>query len=282
MKQRKLPTGPKIYLPLVLAMVIFAFMLPRNPRFSYEYKKGEHWKYESLIAEFDFPLLKTEAELDAEKDSVTHAKVPFFNKKHEVLTSAVATVENLFAASDDSIASVLITNALKSVYAKGVFDASDVDYYQNLPSDAKCAIIMNYYDDEYFPVGEVHTLESARQYVKEQLQNLGTALPDTIYAALNPNILVLPDLKFSSTITDEKYLEKKFNLSYTNGYIGAGHEIVKKGQMITDDIANLLDSYRAEFDKSVAHEYPRALWMGLGIVALMMVVIFFFTLYFCD
>lgn len=282
MKQRKLPTGPKIYLPLVLALVIFVFMLPQNPRFSYEYKKGEHWKYENLIAEFDFPLLKTEGELDAEKDSVTHVKIPFFNKKEEVLTSAVATVENLFAASDDSVSCQLITNALKTVYAKGVFDALDADHYNNLPVDAKCAIVQNYYDDEYFPIGEIHTLESARQYFKEQLQNLDTTLPDTTYVALNPNVLVVPDLKFSSTLTDEKYSEKKFHLSYTNGYIGAGHEIVKKGQMITDDIANLLDSYKAEFDKSVAHEYPRALWIGLGVIALMMVVIFFFTLYFCD
>ena len=282
MKQKKLPGGLKIYLPLVLALVIFVFMLPRNPRFSYEYKKGEHWKYENLIAEFDFPLLKTESELDAEKDSVRLAKIPYFNKNKDVLTSAVATVERLFASSDDSVSNVLIVKALKDVYAKGVFDMSDADHYENLPEDTKCAIVLDYYDDVYFPVGEVHTLESARQYIKEQLQGLGSTLTDSLYAALNPNVLVLPDLKYSSTMTDEKYSEKKFNLSYTSGYVGAGHEIVKKGQMITDDIANLLDSYKAEFDKSVAHEYPEALWTGLVIVALLMVVIFFFTLYFCD
>lgn len=282
MKQKKLPGGLKIYLPLVLALVIFVFMLPRNPRFSYEYKKGEHWKYENLIAEFDFPLLKTEGELESEKDSVTLVKIPYFNKDQKVLDTAEATVEGLFAANGDSLCNALILNALRDVYAKGVFDVADADRYNNLPEDAKCAIVHSYYEDEYLPIGEVHTLESARQYLKVRLLEVGDALTDSLHAVLNPNALIVPDLKYNSTLTDEKYSEKKFHLSYTNGYIGAGHEIVKKGQMITDDIANLLDSYRVEFDKSVAHEYPDALWTGLVIVALLMVVIFFFTIYFCD
>ena len=282
MKQKKLPGGLKIYLPLVLALAIFVFMLPRNPRFSYEYKKGEHWKYENLIAEFDFPLLKTEGELESEKDSVTLVKIPYFNKDQKVLDTAEATVEGLFAANGDSVCNALILNALRDVYAKGVFDVADADRYNNLPEDAKCAIVHSYYEDEYLPIGEVHTLESARQYLKVRLLEVGDALTDSLHAVLNPNALIVPDLKYNSTLTDEKYSEKKFHLSYTNGYIGAGHEIVKKGQMITDDIANLLDSYRVEFDKSVAHEYPDALWTGLVIVALLMVVIFFFNLYFCD
>ena len=282
MKQKKLPGGLKIYLPLVLALAIFVFMLPRNPRFSYEYKKGEHWKYENLIAEFDFPLLKTEGELESEKDSVTLVKIPYFNKDQKVLDTAEATVEGLFAANGDSVCNALILNALRDVYAKGVFDVADADRYNNLPEDAKCAIVHSYYEDEYLPIGEVHTLESARQYLKVRLLEVGDALTDSLHAVLNPNALIVPDLKYNSTLTDEKYSEKKFHLSYTNGYIGAGHEIVKKGQMITDDIANLLDSYRVEFDKSVAHEYPDALWTGLVIVALLMVVIFFFTIYFCD
>ena len=41
MMQRKLPHGLKVYLPLVLMLVFFVFMLPRSPRFRYEYKKGE-------------------------------------------------------------------------------------------------------------------------------------------------------------------------------------------------------------------------------------------------
>lgn len=282
MKQRKLPGELKIYLPLVLALVIFIFMLPQTPRFSYEYKKGEHWMYENLIAEFDFPMLKTESELDAEKDSVIHVKMPCFNKRPEVLSSAVSTVKSVFVESGDTVASSFIINTLNDIYGKGVFDAGDADYYQDLPEEAQCAVVLNNYEDNYLPIGEIHTLESARQYFKEQMQSLESALPDSIYTALNPNLLVVPDLKYSSTVTDEKYSEKKFHLSYTNGYIGAGHEIVKKGQMITDDIANLLDSYKAEFDKSVAHENPQALWAGLAIIALLMVAMFFFTLYFCD
>jgi hypothetical protein len=43
MTLKKLPRGYKVYLPLVVTLIFFVFMLPRSPRFGYEYKKGEHW-----------------------------------------------------------------------------------------------------------------------------------------------------------------------------------------------------------------------------------------------
>ena len=75
MALRKIPRDYKVYLPLVLTLVFFVFMLPRSPRFGYEYKKGEYWMYETLVAEYDFPILKTSGELQAEKDSVKQVKV---------------------------------------------------------------------------------------------------------------------------------------------------------------------------------------------------------------
>lgn len=282
MKQRKLPTGFKIYLPLVLTVVFFVFMLPRTPRFAYEYKKGEHWMHEDLVAEFDFPILKTAEELEAEIDSVSFVKIPYFDKKTDILPTTLSHVDKVLTDSALADVKVQIANILTHVYQKGVFDAWDANVYQNLPEDSKCAISLNYYDDDLVPVGEVYTLEGARNFFKDTLAVLGVTIPDSLYSALNPNSLVSPDLKYNDLVTEEKYNEKKLHPSLNDNFVKADTEIVKKGQRITDEVANLLDSYKAEYNKSVAHKYPQALWAGLVVVSLVMVVIFFFTLYFCD
>ena len=125
MKQRKLPTGYKVYLPLVLTLVIFMFMLPRAPRFGYEYKKGETWMYETLQAEFDFPILKTSKELQAEKDSVKHEKVPYFDKNYNAARNAVAAID----VEDKAVADVL-RQSIEAVYGKGVFSYNDAKQYE--------------------------------------------------------------------------------------------------------------------------------------------------------
>ena len=57
-----------VYVSLALAFLIMVFFFPNEGKFKYEYHKGRPWVYETLIAPIDFPILKTEAELYAERD----------------------------------------------------------------------------------------------------------------------------------------------------------------------------------------------------------------------
>ena len=66
MEKNNFPKGVKVYLPLVLLFVLVVFLMPRSSRFSYDYKKGAPWQYETLISQFDFPVLKTEEQYQRE------------------------------------------------------------------------------------------------------------------------------------------------------------------------------------------------------------------------
>jgi hypothetical protein len=124
MMQRKLPHGLKVYLPLVLMLVFFVFMLPRSPRFRYEYKKGEHWKYETLTADFAFPLLKTDDQLRAERNDHMY-KTPYFKKVNAAKDSALARFDRMpMDGLSDGLKDTL-RSTLVSVYAKGIFAVKD-------------------------------------------------------------------------------------------------------------------------------------------------------------
>lgn len=286
MVQRKFPRGYKVYIPLVLMLVFFVFMLPRSPRFNYEYKKGEHWMYETLVAEFDFPILKTDEQLKTEKDSVKMVKIPYFDKKQDVLDSAVVRLDRLAQRSGmDTFAGVKesVRNSLNIIYSKGVLDPNDSNQYKAESDDAVCALLISDNEEIKVPAQEVFTMDSARDHVLKSLRAVGVQNPDSLFKALDLRTLIDPDLRYNSGVTEDRYSDKMYHPSYTSNYMSRSEVIVEKGEVVTDRIANLLDSYKAEFDRSVGYSgTPAAMWAGLFLVALAMVVVFFFTLYFCD
>ena len=65
----KLPKIPRRFLPLIVLTLVLLVIMPRTAKFGYDYKKGSPWPYETLIAQFDFPVLKTEDQILEERDS---------------------------------------------------------------------------------------------------------------------------------------------------------------------------------------------------------------------
>ena len=54
---------------VIVVVLLLVYFLPRETKFGYEYEQGRPWRYNSLIATFDFPVYKTPDEVKAERDS---------------------------------------------------------------------------------------------------------------------------------------------------------------------------------------------------------------------
>ena len=52
---------------VVLSIIVITNFLPHQVRFKYDYKAGGKWNYEDLKAPFDFPIYKSDNELETEK-----------------------------------------------------------------------------------------------------------------------------------------------------------------------------------------------------------------------
>ena len=280
MKSKRFPRGYKVYLPLILMLCYFVFMLPRSPRFGYEYKKGEHWMYETLVAEFDFPILKTDQQLKEEKDSVKNARVPYFDMSTQAYDSAMARAYRLPYEGNEDLISLLQDSALDFIYSKGVFDSKDAEHYG---VESECVLVLDENSEIRVPVQEVFTVASATEYLKDACIRAGVENVDSLWQALGLKSLIMPNVRFSQSMTDDNFNDRMYHPSSTSNYVSRSEVIVEKGELVTDQIANLLDSYKAEFDRSVGYSgTTTAMWTGIAIVALIMVVLFFFTLYFCD
>ncbi len=122
MEKINFPRQYKVYLPLAALFVMMVFLMPRNARFNYDYRKGSPWMYETLVSQFDFPILKTDQQIMAERDKVGSEFIPYYRYEARVGTSiqdALSAIE----LGDCSYTRSAMASALASIYSKGVLSS---------------------------------------------------------------------------------------------------------------------------------------------------------------
>ena len=127
MKKTKINLSWKIYLPLAILFVIMLLIFPRMGKFNYDYKKGSPWMYESLIAQFDFPILKTEAQIEAEKSALGSSIIPYFRYSDAVVHDQIALVESLDLGKCNNVKPEIL-NAFGRLYGSGIVSPAGSEY----------------------------------------------------------------------------------------------------------------------------------------------------------
>ena len=84
-KQRfqNLPNAAK-YALVLLSVVFISFLFPNNVRFKYDFTQGQSWRYDDLIAPFDFAIKKPVDELEKERMQAESQFTPYYEMVGEV------------------------------------------------------------------------------------------------------------------------------------------------------------------------------------------------------
>ena len=276
MEKSRFPRGYKVYLPLVLLFALLVFVMPRSPKFNYDYRKGSVWMYEDLVSQFDFPLLKSEEQYKAELQKVGASVVPVYRQDPAVLEAAYLQLSSSDMGKYNAV-KPYINASLGRIYSKGVLprnavvEPAGVMYIQK---DVRASKV---------PFSEVYTMESASSALRQSLSSeISETVADSLFNAALVG-LVNSDLVFDQQLTDLIHEENVALVSPTMGVIKAGQTIVSQGELITEEVEQMLDSYKAEYEANVGYAGPPVLqWVGNSLVALFLVLVLFFAIYFCN
>ncbi len=278
MEKINFPRKFKVYLPLLALFLVLVFMMPRNPQFNYDYKKGSPWMYETLTAQFDFPVLKTESQLLEEREKAGSYVIPYYKLDPKVSLQSIRNASEI-DLGQWAVAKAPLSDALAALYSKGILpsavqgqEINDLIYVQKDRRAMK------------MPRSEVYTVEDASAYV---IDAIAKACPgcdaDSLYSAAGISGLIVPDLVFDQQTTDLIQEESVNYISTTQGVIRAGQVIVSEGEIVTAEIEQLLKSYHAEYDKNMGYGASRSyMWVGNVLVALGIVLVLFFAIYYCN
>lgn len=284
MEKFNLPRKFKVYLPLLALFMILVFMMPRSPKFNYDYRKGSPWLHETLVAQFDFPVLKTEAQLLEEREKAGSVFIPYYKLDGKVASRSMNAVSSL-ELGKWSDAKVVISDALTSLYSKGITAPNAVADIEGMRTDPDALVyIQKDRRAVKVPLSEVYTLEDATAFLQE---SLAKAFPgcnvDSLVTAASLSSLIVPDLVYDQQTTDLIHEESINYISPTQGVIRAGQVIVSEGEIVTAEIEQLLDSYRAEYNTSVGYGESRTfMWTGNILIAFFIVLVLFLAICYCN
>ncbi len=267
------PTVPsnKIWLLLLIA-VLFAFLAPRSAKLGYDYRKGGTWNYETLYAPFDFPILKTSAQIQEEVDRVYSVRIPCYTYKSSVARDQVRAVEVMPLGDYKP----LVVSTMRFIMEKGV--VSD----DALTGEETLLYVQRDKRASKVPVSEVYRLSDARAELLRRLQERTDFVSmDSLLLANSVYACIVPDLIFDPEATRALGDEAVSRISPTAGSVSAGQLIVSSGDIITAETVQILDSYKKEYEANVGHSGPGYLSViGNVLFAILLVALAWLAIYF--
>ena len=262
----------KKFFPLILVFLIILMVLPRSAKLNFDYRKGAPWKHETLIAPFDFPILKTEDQLVEERMQAEQYAVPYYRYMDDVVNRNLRAAETLDLGEFDYLRPSMVSS-LKAIYERGVVGDD------GLASPSEIVYVQKNKHASSRPASEISLLAEARSaFITEVAADWPEVNVDSVLRASSATDLLVPNLNYDRVASEQLSSEASL-ISPTAGYVSAGQLIVSQGEIVTAETAQIINSYEKEYESSVGSSSPGfVFWLGNIILALIPVVFFFLAI----
>ena len=250
-----------IYLSILFVITAIAlyFALPQEGRFRYEFQKGRPWMHATLIAPYDFAIMKSEEQISEERISQLKSFAPYYVindtigiKRISALSSKIDEItlkENTGILYSRIVKNNVLT-IFEKIYRTGILEQS-ADSYPPLAGKSEMLII-NKNVAEKVPVGQIYSLKTAYSEANDKLELLKKSDIDfnLIIEKLRPEEYLSVNLVYDQNKTDAEEQKILENLSTTQGVVQEGERIVSQGDVISPQTYVILESLKSTFEKT--------------------------------
>ncbi len=252
----------------ILSALIVVAISPREGKFRYEFQKGKPWLNSSLIAPWDFPVLKPANLVERERDSLLRNFTPYFRHDPAVSSQEAEAFSQYlnglftdfsggnkqFSASIEFSLKHEINSILIDIYKRGILDTDALPVNFNLYSkevtivDGKVAERRSL--DSFY--SQKSAYQDARLKQEDLLKKYGGQGKSYIseflshvafYNFIKPNLLY--DATTSAAVRDQLLKE----ISPNRGLIQEGQLIISRGEIVNDSKYLILESLRSESER---------------------------------
>ncbi len=275
------------YLLMFVCVCIIVIALPKGRKFKYEFDKGKPWMHEQLIAPFDFAIEKAKDDIEREKREIKNQLPAFYEYNTEVEKNSLIIFRNEFynlwlakysTVENSNYKKNLLygENILLSIYNKGVLsllnnqsENNDLIYVlrNNEARSTSVSILYNYKS----AINQIHT------ELKKANADIDTLLiSPSLQQALTENII------YNEEINEKILKEKLDNISDYRGMVRSGEVIVDRGRLVDQDIYNVLESLKNEYDRRLGilgNKYIVSLGQGILVGLILTLLMVFLSMF---
>lgn len=237
---------------VIAAVTIIVWFMPRDQRVYFKIEEGKPWRYADLTAPFDFPIYKSSATIEAERDSVLREYEPYYilykERSAEQIRAFLQTYSSDLPGLSEDFKSI-IANRLNKLYEQGI-----VDTKEPLGGDGDTAHVMRIIDGKMAisaPGRSKYTvLEAYEALFNEPVLH---AHQDAL-KALNLNDYIVPNLIYDQERSEASRMELISSVALASGVAQRGQKIIDRGAIVDEQKYLVLESFLKESDRRYENE----------------------------
>jgi len=267
-----------IYKGILLATCSFliVYLFPKGATFKYEFQKGKPWQYTTLYAPFEFSVLKSDIELEEERQAIINSNSPYYRANADIIEqvsrSYTTQYSNFFnrPVSSESYSRLYDfgNRILKEIYAYGVLPLG----FEH--QGGKSVFLIQGNNESTVDRNEFVKIEELRQKLEILIQD--TEFQDYLdqfyklfFEVVQPNISL--DEKFTNNALNESLDD----ISIYRDFVQKGSIIIDQGEVVEGEKLQMLISLKEEYASQLWNEY-NYYWILFGYTIL--VVLTFMSL----
>jgi putative nucleotidyltransferase with HDIG domain len=237
---------------MILSVFIITAFLPKQPRFRYEFEKGEVWKNKDLVSPFSFAILKTTPQVDLDRKEALDNILPVYTLD----TALIKEVEEAYSSefdvkwrasglpdSEREAYKKTSVNLLKSIYTKGII-ALDVKQ-QKGNKNYDFSLLQNNVS-KTLNSADVFTVQTALNYYKNTFTSVSLKVKDLVLTLVEDHLRA--NIVFDEKLTLMLQENAVNSLSTTRGMVQKGELIIAKNNVIDDEIYQKLQSFKEIYE----------------------------------
>ena len=271
-----------IYKGLLFAFstLFIVYLIPIKSQFNYDFSRGDTWAYESLYAPFDFAIIKSQNEIEAEKLRLRKEAIVYFDAdnaiEEKVSVAYALNFKNYFPFREGSARYNRYfnygTEFLTLFYDRGVLPVSYAHQGE------QTAAVIKGRSETDLPFSSLVNLNELNAYLnltlEEDYKNYTESFYQLFFAILEPN------LTYNTTFSEQSLLEVYAKISVTRDLVRKGDQIILKNELIDNDKWDKLRSLKQQFS-SENLSANNSVWilMGYAIIIMILLLILFLFIY---
>jgi putative nucleotidyltransferase with HDIG domain len=257
----------------IVLIIIIVQLFPERKTFNYQFEIGKPWSYELVTASFDFPIYKTNRQIEIEKQEILKNFVPYFFIDTIVSNTQIKKFTEDFqkAFPYQIFQTEFFRKKFFEIYSRGIISVQD---FEKLNADRKQQVII------INPDRTSKTIEITELYTpKNAYEAILSASPETL-KSLNLNLYITNNLKYDSLKSETAKTELLKNFSLTSGMVQTGERIIDRGEIVTADTYQILISLKkASEERKVSYRQTALVTIGRILIISGEILLFFLYVY---
>ena len=260
-----------------LTVAIIVWFLPRDSNSKrYNYDVGKPWMYQSFIAQFDFPIYKSEDAIKQEQDSILKTLMPYYNYDPTREKKELERFNKDFSSELTGLSHhyrAIIIDRIHRLYSAGIMNTPE---YNAIAHDS--TNMVKVVDGKSATPIEIGCIYSTMSAYEALLKDEELSKDRALLQKLNLTNYLEPNLTYDKEKTETERTDMLGSIPLASGMVLSGQKIIDRGEIVDDYTYRVLSSFERELQRRNATQMELTTTL-IGQVIYVTILVMLFTMY---